>query len=197
MAVAEVKLKFTAPVSLLAILLIFSTANIAQAQWSAINSGYAVTTNYHGIEAPVGETVIATAGTTDNSVTKITFSWLNPYDNEVSYHEVLKADFDLHETPYYPTDSPQEVKDWAEKYPYTEVWYAQDTHTHDQVGDWTVKVTFYGATGPKGQEQTKFKATSFFVIDEVPLGTIVILLIPLGFLSILALKKKAKTVRAN
>jgi len=70
-------------------------------------------------------------------------------------------------------------------------------HNPNQVGDWTVKVTFYDATGPKGQEQTKFRATSFFVIDELPLGTIVTLLIPIGFLSFVAIKKKAKAVQSQ
>jgi hypothetical protein len=53
--------------------------------------------------------------------------------------------------------------------------------------------TFYDAAGHKCHDQTKFRATSFFVIDEVPLGTIVTLVLPLGFLSFVAIKKKAKT----
>ena len=193
MAVTEMKLRFTVSVTLLAILLILLTANIAQAQWNAINSGYAVTTDYHDIETPLGETVTATAGTTDISVSKITFSWLDPYDNEEQNHEVTALVSYI--TPAHPSNVPQEVIDWANNNPGIEFFCAQDTHDPNEVGDWTVKVTFYDATGPKCQDQTKFRATSFFVINEVPLGTIVILLIPLGFLSILALKKKAKTVQ--
>ena len=41
--------------------------------------------------------------------------------------------------------------------------------------------------------RTKFRATSFFVVDELPLGTIVTLAIPFGFLSFVAIKKKANT----
>ena len=99
----------------------------------------------------------------------------------------------LHVTPNCPTDSPPEIIDWALDNPNTDVWYATDTHTPTQVGDWTVKVTFYDATGSKCQDQTKFKATSFFVVDEVPLGTIVTLAIPFGFLSFVAIKKKRTT----
>jgi hypothetical protein len=109
---------------------------------------------------------------------------------ERNYEETLLVSYT---TPDCPLNAPQEVIDWADANPGIEVWYAQDTHTPDQVGDWTVKVTFYRATGC-AHEHIKFRATSFFVIDEVPLRTIVTLFILLGFLSIMAIKKKSKAV---
>ena len=120
---------------------------------------------------------------------------MEPYDNEE--HNYEETTLVLYTTPDYPPNAPQEVKNWAANHHGIKVWYAQDSHIPDQVGDWTVKVTFYGATGPKCQDQTKFRATSFFVIDEVPLGTIVTLLIPIGFLSFVAIKKKTKTNHPN
>ena len=102
---------------------------------------------------------------------------MEPYNNEE--HNYEETTLVLYTTPDYPPNAPQEVKNWAANHHGIKVWYAQDSHIPDQVGDWTVKVTFYGATGPKCQDQTKFRATSFFVIDEVPFGTIVTLLIPI------------------
>ena len=182
------KLRYIVSVSLLTILLIISTANIALAGWSALNSGYAVTTTYHGIEVPLGQPVIATAGTTDALVTTIVFTWLDPDGNLVYTSPPIVPDWQI--DPNYPANVPPEIIDWAEDNPTTLVGYAQDTLTLNIVGDWTVKIECYGPTNPRGQDQIIQKATSFFVVDEVPLGTIITLAIPIGFLSFVAIKKK-------
>ena len=188
MAVAEMKLRFAVFVILFASLFIFSNTNVAQAGWNAINSGYAVTTNYHGLDAPLGEEIVATAGTTDHDVTQVEFIWLDPDEEEI-HSETLGLSW----PPTPPASVPQEVIDWAQNNPGVEVGYAQSTLESDSVaviGWFTVKAIFHGPTGPKGQDHDRFKATSFFYIDEVPFGTIVILLIPFGFLGFYAIKRK-------
>ena len=179
------KLRFIVSVSLLTILLIISTVNTVQASWNAINSGQgAVTTNFHGINVPIGETVVATAGTTNNQINEVTFHWVDPYGNWVRNETTaLSLGIPLQ-------DIPTEVSDWAEDNDGTPVWCAQDSYDPDSVGDWTVKITLHYITGEECEEETKFKATSFFVVDEVPLGTIVTLAIPFGFLGFVAIKKK-------
>ena len=188
MAVAEMKLRFAIFIILFVSVLIFSNTNVAQAGWNAINSGYAVTTNYHGLDVPLGEEVVATAGTTDHDVTQVEFKWLNPDEEEIhsETHELSWSS-----TP--PANVPQKVIDWAQNNPGVEVGYAQSTLESDSVdviGWFTVKAIFHGPTGPKGQDHDRFKATSFFYIDEVPFGPIVILLISFGFLGLYAIKRK-------
>jgi hypothetical protein len=118
----------------------------SQAQWSAISSGYAVTTNFHGIDVPVGQPVWAIAGTTDSSITEIIFSWLDPDGNPVETEPVENTGF----VTICPSDAPQEVKDWTAANDDATVWYASsELFAPSQVGDWTVKATFIGATGPQ------------------------------------------------
>jgi len=63
---AKMKPRFSMIAVLLASLFLFASVSIAYAQWAAIkDSGYAVTTNWHGVDVPIGQDVIATAGTTD------------------------------------------------------------------------------------------------------------------------------------
>ncbi|MEM3759517.1 MAG: hypothetical protein QXZ02_00215, partial [Candidatus Bathyarchaeia archaeon] len=55
-----------------------AVVNIANAQWSALSSSYAITTNWHGKEVPLGESVTAWAGTTDPNVQEVLFRWKRP-----------------------------------------------------------------------------------------------------------------------
>ena len=182
------KLRFTAAIILFVTLLIFADTNVTQASWSSMNSGFAVTTNYHGLDVPFYEDVNATAGTDDSEVLEVEFLWKNP-DDEIVWSETQGLSWIT--TPAVPENVPQEVKDWAEMNPGVNVGYAQSTYGDmDAPGWWTIQAIFHGPTGPKGQDQTKIKASSFFVIDEVPFGTIVVLLIPFGFLGIYAIKRK-------
>jgi len=170
---------------LFASLLIFTNTNVAQAGWNSINSGYAVTTNYHGLDVPPYEDVTATAGTTDIGVYMVEFIWTDPDGNEIS--RKVWGPFST----TVPDDAPQEVKDWDDENPGTTVYYAQDTYENVEIpGWWSVRAKFHGATLPNSQDSTRFKASSLFVVDEVPFGTIVILLIPFGFLGIYAIKRK-------
>lgn len=156
--------------------------NIVRAyDWSgtSINSGYAVTTDWHGMEVPIGATVNVWAGTTNSNITCVMFRWLRPNGTEAwSPHNVTS---------------------------YTEVhWNSQTVREFlhagepDEVGDWTVQVIFYGGEG-HGQgplsevatEKVTIKATSFFAIPEDPVGTISILLAMFGALGVVVVKRKS------
>jgi len=50
---------------------------IAAFQGACAVSDYSVTSNYHGIDPPLGSTVIVTATTTDTTITQVTFIWRN------------------------------------------------------------------------------------------------------------------------
>ena len=148
------------------------------AQWP-LNSGYAVTTNYHGEDVPPGTLVLATAGTTDPNVENVTFSWKYP-DKTTAF-----------------TDP--EVVVWSNDTYWTNssgtylIYYAQSSHTPDDIGDWGVQALFNGPGGHiRGPESDiiKIRATSINTIPEIPVvgaaGAVAIMLLSLG----LFLKKK-------
>jgi len=184
------KFRFALVIVLFASLLLFANTNVAQAQWSAINSGpnhpgYAVTTDAHGEQVPEGATVTAWAGTTDDSVDEVIFTWLDPDKNPEVTDDIMVGWF---EAPSVPDDVPDEIWNWAHK-PQNDgilVLYFNATNIADKEGSWTVKAQFHDSVSASG----KFKATSLFAVDEVPLGTIVVLLIPFGFLGFYAIKRK-------
>ena len=145
--------------------------NLAHAQWSAINSGYGLTTNWHGKEVPFGESVTAWAGTRDPDVTAIFFRWKRP-DNS-TYAEYNNTSLLKCNNPSeIPSDAPEEIRDWAEnnpdKFP---IWIATNTQIPDSLGDWCVKAFFIGPDG-KTKEQVDntimIRATSFNVISDFP-----------------------------
>jgi len=203
MVMAQMKFRFALLVVLFVSLILFANTNVAQAQWAAISSGYGVTTNVHGLIVSPTQPLTAWAGTTDHSVSTVQFQWIDPDGNSVAaWHQNV----DISSATWYTTsdvppdaDLPQEIIDWADANPGVKIRYAKsDTHIPEDeydgtiIGDWTVKVYFHGAGGKiqcKDEATVAIRATSF-VIDEVPFGTIVALLIPFGFLSIYAMKKK-------
>jgi len=71
--------------------------NLAHAHWSAINSGYAVTTNWHGKEVPLGQSVTAWAGTTNSSVYQVEFKWKNKTGHVI--YDVIVTDIVNYTTP--------------------------------------------------------------------------------------------------
>jgi hypothetical protein len=189
MLAEEMKLRFIIAVILLVNLLVFANRNIAQAGWNAINSGYGVTTNWHGQDVPLGESVTAWAGTTDDAVEIVEFKWLN-HSEDIVWRENVSVD-GPYLTPNVPGGAPQEIIDWAESVEEdTPVWYANNTKIPNSLGNWTVKATFYNVTHERGKNHSKFRATSFNVVPEAPFGTIVILLTMLGALGVFALKRK-------
>jgi len=190
MLAAKMKLRLTVAASLLASLLILASANIAQAQWNAISSGYAVTTNWHGQEVPIGQTVIATAGTTVAGVQKVQFKWHAP--NGTVIWNVFVGVSELIAPALPPLPVPQEVIDWANNNQGVKYWYAQDTQIPMVIGDWGVQAIFHdtGNIMGKNSDMVAIRGTSFEVVPEVPFGTIAILVSMFGALGVFAIKRK-------
>lgn len=193
------KLRFALPVILIATILFLANANIAQAQWNALSSGYAVTTDWHGTDMPIGEEVTAYAGTNDTEVEEVEFEWLDPVGNPFSRPEdlitSLQGPFSAPEE--YPAGVPQEILDWAEDHPDVEIYLAVSTPFEpDVIGDWAVKALFLDHSEPvknlrgRNTDIIACRATSFNVVSEVPFGTIVIFMSMLGTLGIFTLKRR-------
>lgn len=144
-----------------------------KAGWNALNSGYAITTDYHGKDVLVGTLVTARAGTTDPNITSVTFRWIPPEGDEWLVE-------------YVP------VADSGETWNGDPIYDAYDAQTVDIVGDWGVQAWFHDSRG-NIRHRTDIKAiraTSFHVIPEVPFGTLAIVLSLFGALGISALRKK-------
>jgi hypothetical protein len=187
------KLKSILTVPILFTLLIFCTVlNVAHAGWSAISSGYAVTTNWHGEEAPIGESVTAWAGTTNSEVYQIEFLWKNETEHIVFKENVTNLVSYI--TPDYPPGAPEEIIKWAEDNHGYEIWYANNTQIPNAMGNWTVQTFFYASGGNlKGHDSDiiKIRATSLQTIPSIPvLGTAGALLTMLLSLTILLKRRK-------
>jgi hypothetical protein len=106
-------------------------------------SDYSVTSNYHGVDTPVGANVIVTATTSDSSITQVTFIWRNG-NGAVKFTDIVPISGGT----------------------------AQSTHQPDSIGDWGVQALFQGPDG-KTREGVSLvvaiRATSFNVIPEIPL----------------------------
>lgn len=181
-------------VALLASLLFLAAINLADAQWDALNSGYAVTTNYHGKDVSIGMPVTATAGTNDSVVKTVEFRWMFP--NGSVYVNPRIPVFGPYVTPIVPgniTLTP-EITSWTSdpRNAGIPVWYAQNTQIPNAIGDWGVQAIFHdtGKVRGKNSDRIACRATSFNVVPEVPFGTVVILLSWIGLLGVLAIRKK-------
>lgn len=160
------------------------------AEWAAITSGYAVTTKWHGVDVSPGEEVTAWAGTTDSSVTKVKFIWLDPSENEVSSQTVDV--FGPYTTPTVPPDAIPEIVEWANKNEGETIYYATSDPfpIPDLLGDWAVKAYFQrpGADPPPEEECVMVRATSYNVIPEVPIvgtiGAAAVILLSIGFFTL-------------
>jgi hypothetical protein len=136
-------------------LVILVSVNVASAQLNAINSGYAVTTNYHGIVVPPETPVTATAVTTNLDVYEVKFRWLRP-NGTVAWLDSVTEHVD---------------KQWEGK----TIRVFNDTQTPDEDGDWGVQAIFYDGNGhgvgpvPEQPEKVAIRATSFNVIPDFPI----------------------------
>ena len=123
----------------------------------SLASGYAVTSNYHGVDVPFGATVIVTAMTTDSRVDKVLFIWKNPA-GQVMFTE---------SKPVYTNGTTFNGK---------LVKYATSTFTPNSIGDWGVQAKFYDRRSFLWWDswvKLATRATSFNVIPEIPLlGTV-------------------------
>lgn len=158
---------------------LFGIMSSAYAPWSTLGTGYAITSNYHGIDVPLMATVTVTAGTLDPSVTQVTFRW-HRSDNTVM-REVTVPVFTNGTTGQWNKGATAPVQ------------YAIDSFRPDLTGEWGVQAFFQDSAGRSKADLNnviKIKATSFNVIPEVPLGTAAILLSMFGALGVCAVRKK-------
>jgi len=172
---------------------------IAFAGWDAIkNSGYAVTTNWHGVDVPGGQVVVVTAGTTDMSVTTIRFIWRSPDGNTVVWNETVPVSGPL-VAPAVPVNAPQEIVDWANSNNGVRYLYAQNSHAPSEVGDWGVQAIFLRTLRTRGNAQIDFvvRATSFNLVPETPWGPVAIAATFLGALGLFVFRKKLPPFRAQ
>jgi len=149
-------------ISLILGLLILSSA--VYAPWTTLGTGYAITSNVHGIDILPGTPVTVTAGTLDSHVVQVTFRWHRPAGSILPpIPDVIK--------PVYTNGT---MGQWNNK-TWALIRYANDTKIPDEIGDWGVQVFFQDSTGSDRaglEDVIKIKATSFNVIPEIPLGTI-------------------------
>lgn len=161
--------------------------------WSPIKTtGYAVISNYQGMDVPPGQTVWVTAGTTNLSITSIIFRWHDPNDNIV-WEDSVAVQGPI-TTPSVPDNVHPEVIDWANNNQGVAYLYAQSAHELDIIGDWGVQAFFIGEGGKTVNGITnviKIRATSFNVIPDFPVvGTAGALVTMLFGLSLFLHKKR-------
>jgi len=139
--------------------ILLANAQPPEDQEGSLESGYRVTSDWHGIDTPLGADVHVKAYTTDAGVTQVTFIWRNAAEEEVFGPDVVNTksiDNTLYTEPVYVFEAP--------------------VHAPDSAGDWGVQAIFQGPTGQTvGNFECKIaiRATSFNVIPEIPLlGTV-------------------------
>ena len=109
--------------------------SVVHASWSTLETGYAVTSNWTGLETEDGTPVTITAGTLDSTVTSVTFRWLAISDGN--------GDYLLEETvPVYTNGT---IGQWKDGTP-AEIRYADSTYTVPQ-GFWIVQTLFINSEG--------------------------------------------------
>jgi hypothetical protein len=141
--------------STLVLLLIgsFATSVYAANTTGSLSSGYAVTSNYHGEDVPLGANVIVTSMTTDSRVDKVTFIWKNAA-GQVVFTETK---------PVFTNGT---------KFNSKLVRYAISTYSPNTIGDWGVQVKFfdvYHFCRFTCTVRLATRATSFNVIPEIPI----------------------------
>lgn len=160
--------------------------------WSPIKTtGYAVISNFQGIDVSPGQEIVVTAGTTDLTITSIVFRWEDPNNNTV-WEDNVPVSGPI-TTPTVPSNVHQEVIDWANTNTGVQYLYAQNTHTPNIIGDWGVHAYFIGSDGkPRAglEDVVQIRSTSFNVIPEAYLGTIGIVAAMLGAFGFFAFRKR-------
>jgi hypothetical protein len=188
----RLKIKFVA-LMLLSLTLLVATV---YAPWSSLSSGYAIWTNYHGIDIPSMTAVTATAGTIEYpgssahskfpDVTHVRFVWMVPDGSNITSPPC--------------TDPPKPLTwDGSLRYPLGDpsgwpVYTADDTQILDVLGDWGVQAWFYDKNGGLvcKSDVEKKRAVSVNVVPEIPIvgtaGAVALMLLAAG----LYLQKKKK-----
>lgn len=151
-------MKKATPILVIAGLIMLLGLGVAYAAYPSLASGYAVDSNYHGINVPPGSDVIVTAYTTDMDVYQVTFLWKYPNGTVAVGPEVDNTPVagDLYEGNAVNTFS--------------------STHSVDVIGDWGVQALFQSPDGMTKESidyVVAIRATSFFVVPDFPMiGTV-------------------------
>ena len=119
----------------------------------SLNSGYAVTSNYHGLNVPMGANVVVTAMSTNHHVDYVLFIWKDPAGHIV-WTEPINV---FHNGTTYNDKL---------------VYYAISTHKPEIVGDWGVQAKFYDEYNFCHFDfdiRLATRATSSNVVPELPL----------------------------
>ena len=82
----EKGMKKITPILIVASVVMLSALGIAYAAYPSLGSGYAVDSNFHGINVPPGSNVVVTAYTTDMDVYQVTFIWKYPNETAGGRH---------------------------------------------------------------------------------------------------------------
>jgi len=176
----KLKHKVSLAITLLSLqLLIF--VSVVYAPLETLGTGYAVTSDFHGIDVFLGTPVNVTALTLDSSIYQVTFKWNAPNGTEGVWIDVF--------TPLITNGSKGTWNNGTEAI----IHYAWSVHAPDSLGDWGVKVLFQGPDGrtkENADEVVAIKATSFNAVPEVPFGTLAILAAMFGAVAIFAIKKR-------
>lgn len=162
--------------------------NAVHAPLSTLGTGYAVTSDFHGIDVIIGNPVNVTALTLDPTINKVTFKWNAPNGTEGVWIDIWDWELKTDGTGTWNNGTTATIR------------YAFSIRNPDSIGDWGVKVVFQGPSGKTKEnldEVVKIKATSFNAVPEVPLGTIVILMAMLGALGVFAIKKRRITISSK
>lgn len=168
---------------IIALLLVTLFVASVNAPLATLSSGYAIWTNYHGIDIPPGTEVTATAGTTEHpdssahnklpNVTAVRFRWMPPEGPDLYSPDL--------------SDPPKPLTwDGTTYYNGWPVYTASDTQALDDFGDWGVQAWFYDSDGKLRNETgiEKIRAVSVNVTPEIPVvgtaGAVAVMLLVLG-----------------
>ena len=129
--------------------------------WNALASGYAATTDCHGVDVPLGTPTVATAGTTDETVGldgHVVFLWRFEPNDTAIFTSVIKL-LESNGTTYYDANRKEHLT----------VYYADDTQVLTVEGDWGVQAFFYDTEGQLRGDSgiIKIRATSVVIVPEV------------------------------
>lgn len=169
--------------------------SLVYASWSTLETGYAVTSNWEGLQILSGTPVTLTAGTLDSTVASVTFRWFAPPDGS--------GDCLLNET--VPVFTNGTIGYW-ENGTAAEIRYAESTYEVYQ-GLWKVQIVFNNSEGESklvlGNSEGEtiveqcyllgardYGSFPTFQIPEIPLGTIGASVAMAAALGLFMIKKK-------
>lgn len=166
-------------VSVVLVTLILSSA--VYAPLATLGTGYAVTSNYEGVDVPAGAEVIITALTIDPSVNRVTFRWHEPPDGNGPVAREVTVDVEDSGEFYEKNDGTTVA-----------IFVAEDSYYPTILGNWGVQAFFQdGGTTRSGiDDVVSIKARSFNTIPEISLGTIGAVAAMIAALAFFVIKKK-------